>query len=147
MIQNLAQERAKDAYSKIEELFHLGDYGNYESYVKSLPATILTSGLGQAAAMLKASAKIGKSKRTNDNRAYEKLYHHLSSWLCGGSSQHSPYPEDQDLLEAIINQDESHYLHAQGEALAYLEWLKKFAEARLADQETQMLDHVNQTKD
>ncbi|MEW6636478.1 MAG: type III-B CRISPR module-associated protein Cmr5 [Actinomycetota bacterium] len=129
----LEQRRAADALQKIEELRRAGRgvYGNYKSYVSSLPAGILTTGLGQAAATLLASAKIGRDRRTVDNKAYEMLYEHLSGWLCGGDEE-SPYPAG-DLLENITTHDQDSYLRAQAEALAHLVWLKKFAEAFLED--------------
>jgi CRISPR-associated protein Cmr5 len=41
------------------------------------------------------------------------------------------YSRQKDLLEAITGQDEAHYLRAQAEALAWLEWHKKFCRAWL----------------
>ena len=117
----LAQRRAADALKKVKDLERRKNYGNYKSYVSGLPANILMSGLGQAAATLRAGGKAG----------HLKLYEHLSSWLCGGDED-SPYPQG-DLLEHITKHKEDKYLHAQGEAMAYLEWLKKFAVALLKD--------------
>jgi len=120
--QSLAQRRAKHALDEINGLKEK-QYGNYISYVKSLGPTVIMNGLGQAAATLRASAK-GK----NDD-PHEILYQHLSRWLCGGDED-SPYLQG-DLLEKITTTDENCYLRAQAEALAYLEWLKKFANAFL----------------
>ena len=117
----LAQKRAADALKKVTKLQGT-DYGNYRSYVSGLPANILMSGLGQAAATLRAGGK----------DAHRKLYEHLSSWLCGGDED-SPYPAG-DLLENLTSHDEALYLRAQAEAMAYLEWLKKFATAFLKDE-------------
>lgn len=116
--QTLAQRRAKHALDRITELENT-TYGNYRSYVSALPAAILMNGLGQAAATVRAGSQSG----------YEQLYKHLSGWLCGGDAE-SPYLEG-DLLKNITTHDEDHYLHAQAEAMAYLEWLKKFATAFL----------------
>jgi len=122
MTQSLAQQRAKDALSKIEKLVQDNDYGNYKSYVSGLPAEIIMSGLGQAMALVRS--KSGK----NGN---PQLYEHLNSWLCS-DRPNSPYPKG-DLIRQIVNGDEAHFIHAQEEAMAYLEWLKKFAVALLAD--------------
>jgi CRISPR-associated protein Cmr5 len=130
----LDQRRAADALEKIKLLEKDPRRGKFDSYVDSLPATILMSGLGQATAMLLASAKFGKENRSDDNRAYETLYRHLSSWLCRDEDD-APYRGAADLMEAITKdaRGEDAYIHAQAEAMAYLEWLKKFSNAYLKD--------------
>lgn len=132
----LVQQRAAHALKQIEGV---SSAGKYPSYVKSLPATILTNGLGQALAMLKAQAKGDKKD------PHHLLYTHMESWLCGkephmqtgGKSdiKHTaaPYKGQANIMTAIINQPEQSYLLAQAEALAYLEWLKKFASAYLTE--------------
>ena len=89
-------------------------------------------GLGQAAATLLASAKLGKANRSADNCAYETLYRHLSGWLCRNEDG-VPYGGASDLMTAITEGSEDAYIHAQAEAMAYLEWLKKFSNAYLKD--------------
>lgn len=120
----LEQRRAAHALEAIRSLEMSGKYGNYVSYVKGLPATILQNGLGQAMATLLAGAK------GNEQDAHRRLYDHLQCWLCR-SEPEAPYSRDQDLLAAITGHDEAHYLRAQAEALAYLTWLKKLAVAYL----------------
>jgi CRISPR-associated protein Cmr5 len=132
--QILAQERAAHALAKVNHLRKLADEdkskkdfnARYTSYAESLPATILSCGLGQAAAMLLAAAKGEK------NEPHYVLYQHLEDWLCR-EDRNAPYPgyQDQGLLEAITAHDRNHYLRAQAEALAWLEWLKKIAVAYL----------------
>lgn len=122
--QTLAQQRAADALAKVEQLKTANNYGKYVSYAKALPATILTNGLGQAAATLLAQ----ENKAGN-----ELLYQHLQAWLCR-DSERAPYPRAGNLIKAITEYDENHYLLAQAEALAWLEWLKKFAVAFLKDE-------------
>jgi CRISPR-associated protein Cmr5 len=100
------------------------DYGNYVSYAQSLPATIVMNGLGQACATLLAKAD-GDLKDAN-----RMLYDDLQSWLCRDHPA-APFPKTPDLMQAIIEKDQRHYLRAQTEALAYLVWLKKFANAYL----------------
>jgi CRISPR-associated protein Cmr5 len=117
--QTLAQRRAAHALQCINDIKDK-EHGNYKSYVSGLPANILMSGLGQAAATLCAGKKEG----------HRLLYAHLSDWLCG-ADEDSPYPKGDNLLENITKHDEDAYLHAQNEAMAYLEWLKKFATAFL----------------
>lgn len=99
----------------------------YGSYVKALPASIVQVGLGQALATLLAKAK-GKQRDGNF-----LLYGHVQDWLCKEAS-HSPYfteAGDPDLLGAVIGGGEDDYIRGQAEAMAYLNWLKKFAVAQL----------------
>ena len=135
MPRSLAQKRAAHALDCVKKLAEDNDYGNYVSYVKSLPAAILMSGLGQALAMEKA----GGSK----DEGHKLLYRHMNAWLCNEAIDgveasgwtNSPYANRSDVLEAIVSQDEADYIRAQAEALEYLEWLKKFAVALLKEKE------------
>ena len=77
-----------------------------------------------------AGAKVNESKRSDDEKARESLYSQISTWLCD-PREDAPYPGRKDVLEAITQLDEDAYIRAQAEALAYLEWLKKFANAFL----------------
>jgi len=124
--QSLAQRRAAHALNcvRLQEKTGANSYGNYVSYTKSLPATILMNGLGQAAATLLSKAK-GDTKD-----AHHLLYADLQSWLCG-SDEAAPFKSESDLMIAITSKDQGTYLRAQTEALAYLVWLKKFAIAYL----------------
>lgn len=137
MTQSLAQLRAKDALGTIKELQRLAElpgktanevYGNYVSYVKALPATIIMSGLGQALAMENSGKKKG----------HKLLYEHMNAWLCnvgGHGWQNSPYRHKDNVLDAITSLDEDAYIRAQAETMEYLEWLKKFAVAFLVEKE------------
>lgn len=129
MIQTLEQKRAKDALDKVRAIGRdcQGEQRKkFVSYTESLPATILTNSLGQAAAMLLAQAK-------NEERgAHHLLYNALKDWLCR-DDPHAPYKGESDLMAAIVNHDRATYLHAQVEALAYLEWFKKFVVAFLKE--------------
>ena len=104
----------------------------FKSYAESLPANIVMNGLGQACAMLLAQAK-GKSA---DQDAHRLLYDHLQDWIRGRDNA-AVYPNDQDLVKAVINHGQGEYVRAQFESLAYLNWLKKFAQAYLTEEEKQ----------
>ena len=86
--------------------------------MEHLPAAIIISGLGQAMALVKSKKLAG----------YDQLYRHLGSWLCA----ERPY-DGVDLIHQIVNNSEADYIQAQAEAMAYLEWLKKFAVALLEE--------------
>jgi CRISPR-associated protein Cmr5 len=85
------------------------------------------NGLGQACATL-----LARSGGHGD--AHQLLYDDLQEWLC--RSDCAVYGGEKSLLEAIINRDQRLYVHAQAEALAYLNWLKKFAQAFLKGDST-----------
>lgn len=124
----LEQERAKDALNKVKALLKQAEADKakadsndkYASYVKSLPATILMNGLGQAAATLMASTA----------SEHKLLYRHLQGWLCRNDSA-APYQGADDLLDAITVNSRESFIRAQAEALSWLTWLKKFAAAYL----------------
>ncbi len=126
----LEQQRAAHALTIVREIEAAPFAKEYRSYVESLPATIVMNGLGQACATLLAAT----SGDGNRGHAYHALHQHLQSWLCrpavpgqiGGV-----YPGPASLIDAIVNHGQAEYVHAQAEALAYLVWLKKFAQAFL----------------
>ena len=121
--QTLAQRRAAHALACVQK--HVGkSYGNYVSYVSALPATILMNGLGQACATLLSKAGGDKTK------PHRLLYADLEKWLCGSDSA-APYKGTPELMNAIVTGTQDKYLRAQAEALSYLVWLKKFANAYL----------------
>ncbi|MEO3430169.1 type III-B CRISPR module-associated protein Cmr5 [Pelagibius sp. CAU 1746] len=130
MSQSLAQKRAGHALDQIQKMHRKDEYGNYVAYVKALPAAIIMSGLGQALAMEKARGPETKTDKVS--RGHANLYYHLNTWLCK-DWQDSPYSRGSDVLEEITRKSEADYIRAQAEALAYLEWLKKFAVATLRD--------------
>lgn len=112
--QTLEQRRAAHALARIGEARERGI--NYRSYVEALPATVAMNGLGQAVATLRSKQK----------PPHELLHDHLQSWLCADDG---PFHGQATLLPAIAESDQRTYVHAQAEALAYLTWLKKFAQA------------------
>ena len=121
------QERIASAVANEKEKKKAKEFGkDYKSYAESLPASIVMNGLGQACAMLLAQAK-------GDHDAHRLLYDHLQDWL-RGRERAAIYPENQDLLEAVIHHGQRQYIRAQVESLAYLNWLKKFAQAYLASE-------------
>jgi CRISPR-associated protein Cmr5 len=122
--QTLNQKRAADALKKVKETVESGVAGDYRSQMDSLPATIVMNGLGQASAMLLSNAE----GQDACHSAHRRLYEHLGAWLCGGFDG-APYGHTSELIEAIAENDQDCYVRAQAEALAWLEWGKKFARA------------------
>ena len=125
MNKTLEQIRAADALKKVNELrVYDEDWKDkYASYVSSLSPAILMNGLGQAAATLLSAGKNGDPHRV--------LYDHLEYWLCRNDNT-APYRNfDAGLMKAITDHDREDYMKAQAEALAWLQWLKKFSIAYL----------------
>lgn len=96
---------------------------SYASHVKKFPMLVLTNGLGTTLAFLQAKGK-------NDPSAEEEvLYRHLSRWVTaqiwGGEG-------NTDLLSQLIapSAGSDVYRRATVEALAFVNWLKRFAEAK-----------------
>lgn len=126
----IEQDRAQHALRQIKSLESQSEpwQGRYKTYVKGLPATIVSNGLGQALATLLAASK------GDPTDPHYVLYQHLERWLC---RQHhlAPYPGAKNAMDAITTGDASLYRIAQMEAMAYLVWLKKFAVAYLKGKE------------
>jgi len=118
------QRRAEFALNRINMRKLAGNYGNYRAHVRSLPATIMTSGLGQALAMEQAQ---GSSDKMIGHRL---LFEDVTSWLLQEWST-SPYHGAADIFDGITRGPEEAYLRAQDETMAILQWLKLFAEAKL----------------
>ena len=120
-MRTLEQARAANALSRVNELNGKGEMfkRKYRSYVDRLGPTIIMNGLGQALATEKASGE----------QAHKALYDNLSGWLC--RSGNGVYPDNRDALEAIMDGSQDQYILAQAEALAWLQWHKKFCRASL----------------
>ncbi len=123
-IRSMEQDRAKFALEKIEEANTLpGELPKeIRRYLNSLPALIRMNGLGQALAFF-------YMKGTDTGHRY--IYNMISTWLCVDGSKGRIFTEHNDVLKAITQSEVRHYMAAQNEALALLEWLKKFAVAIL----------------
>lgn len=126
-MKTLEQRRAANALSRVNELKDDSDEfkKRYRSYVDRLGPTIVMNGLGQALATELAAA--GSQPKSDKDRAHRELYDSLCNWLCRKDG--GVYPSAPNLLQAITQRDEQHYLHAQAEALAWLEWHKKCCRA------------------
>ncbi len=125
--QTIDQERAAWSWSAIETVNGKSEdfRRKYAGWVRSAPADVMTNGLGQTLAFM-----LAKGKGKDADSAPSLLYRHLSEWVCPkmGWGQAS-------LLEKLIepNSKSDVYRRATTEALAYLVWLKRFAEAVLPE--------------
>jgi CRISPR-associated protein Cmr5 len=123
--QTLAQQRAKHALEKITGYQSRPDDAQkrFNSYVASLGPMILMNGFGQACAFYIA----------NEKSEHKDVLQAVEEWL---KKKGRPFHErEEDIIRCITNGDERTYRLARLEALAYLDWLKKFAKAFLKSEE------------
>jgi len=124
--QTIEQQRAAKAWELVnrvkQEARSPQEQKEYNSWVKKVPVLILTNGLGQTIAFL-------KSKESDQEK--KLLYEHLSAWLMGQVSWSVQVQEKTDLIDRIIHESSTNYRRATVEALAFLNWLKRFADALL----------------
>ena len=126
----LEQQRAASALQRVNELAGRPDDFKkpYRAYVDRLGPAIVMNGLGQALATERAAAGANPNPMSPREQAHHQLYEGLNRWLCREDG--GVYPaSSQDLLQAITENNESLYLRAQAEALAWLGWHKKFCRA------------------
>jgi CRISPR-associated protein Cmr5 len=134
-LRSMDQERAEFALKKIQSVVGGPDEEHKKEvrrYLNNLPALIRMNGLGQALAFC-----LTKKKKKPDDKdtAHETIYYMVSAWLCDASSKGRIFNESTDVISAITQSDMAHYMAAQNEALALLQWLKKFAVALLPAKE------------
>lgn len=127
LLQTKEQERAKAAWDCVENANKLSDdqfKKEYRSNALKLPTLILTNGLGQTLAFLKSKGKRDLSK------SEEKVYRDIEGWLKRpgvinwGTAQ-------GELIERIMKINSDKYRLVTTEALAFINWLKRFADAVL----------------
>lgn len=117
--QTLDQRRAAHAWKAITDL-KSEDAAEYGREAKKLPVRIQTAGLGQALAFLCAKAKDRKP-------SLKKLHEDLGDWVIKKRPIRATDP--QSLLLSVVHGDADFFRRATDEALAYLQWLNRFAEA------------------
>ncbi|RLI60791.1 MAG: type III-B CRISPR module-associated protein Cmr5 [Candidatus Thorarchaeota archaeon] len=130
--QTLDQKRAERAWDDVSTVKQQDFRDKYGSLVKRLPMYVLTNGLGQTLAFLRAKGAVEPGKQpSTEKKAHKAAYEHLSYWV----TEQIYGTRDDKLLERIIRGDSQTYRRATAEALAYLTWLKRFAEAELPTEE------------
>lgn len=119
--QSLEQKRAGQAWDCVKEVKSRKYEKDYLSLARSAPADIQANGLGQTLAFWRA-------KKKDEDKAL--LYQHVAAWV----KIQVQFTQPSDLLEWIMKQAETdEYRRATTEAIAFLSWVKRFAEAELGD--------------
>jgi CRISPR-associated protein Cmr5 len=126
----LEQERAQRAWACVQEVTSKPQEfkKKYGSLARKVPMLVLTNGLGQTLAFLKAK---GKNDPADEHTV---LFRHLSSWVLSQVASSTP-ASNGDLLQWVLQNDSAAYRRATIESLAFLTWLKRFAEAELPTEE------------
>lgn len=126
----IEQHRAAFALERIRQIEGQVKHGEFRSYARALPAMIHMNGLGQAMAFCRSKGRT----RKGDLTTYGRLYEIVSAWL---TREGQPLGPSGDLLERMAEVDMFRYRVAQAEALALMEWVRKFAVAFLEDPDDQ----------
>jgi CRISPR-associated protein Cmr5 len=139
---SLEQNRAEAAWNCVTAVKERNDElpkdkrfaKEYGALAKSAPADIQINGLGQTLSFWRAKGlKQGKPKDDGDNANW-KLYEHVSNWVMNRMK----WTQQEGLMGKVINKDTTtnQYRQATAEAMAFLQWLKRFAEAELSEEKT-----------
>jgi CRISPR-associated protein Cmr5 len=121
--QTLQQRRAKHAWEcieRVEQKVPDKTKKKYGSLVRGLPQLIQTDGLGQMLAFLQAKAG------GNGESEHGLAYAHIANWI----NTEFRLNNNDELLEWLLDQSTADYRRTTAEVLAYVNWLKRFAEAK-----------------
>lgn len=122
----IEQERAQAAWEAVaafKSRHNKDERDRYAALAKKFPMMVLTNGLGQTLAFLRAKGKT----------EHQALYHDFSAWVSKQIYQRN----DDKLLERLmgvepgVRGDSNTYRRALVETLAFAAWLKRFVEAEL----------------
>jgi CRISPR-associated protein Cmr5 len=128
----LEQERASKAWDFIQDIKKLDKdvREKYSALARKAPADIQSNGLGQTIAFWNAKGKEAKEKASAENKAHQHILTHVKDWLNDKNSMHLGKP---NLVEWVSKEAQvEDYRRATAEAIAFLIWIKRFAEAELA---------------
>lgn len=117
--------RADFAYHCVDEVKSMDKNKEYKAYAKKLPMMIKINGLGAVLAFCKSKIR---DERDKAGYAYKKLYEHITKWLKSDDKQLIILSANDDLVEKVISLDSNDYRAVTVEVLAFLSWLRRFAE-------------------
>jgi CRISPR-associated protein Cmr5 len=132
-INKLEKGRAEFAYECVDKAIKnfkndLKKQKEYKSYIRKIPPMILSNGLGQTLAFVKAKSK-------NEN-AYKLIYQQLTDYLKSEHTGRIRMPQQEnELVKWVISCDSLTYRYITQEILALLNWLKRFAEGLIEEEE------------
>lgn len=112
VIKGIEQGRAKFAYEKVKAV---EKNENYKSCVKKIPMMIKTNGLGATLAFMNAKGN-----------EYTTILNHIREQLTRINL--SKASDNKGFIDEVISCDSSKYRQRTIEVLAFLNWLRRFAE-------------------
>jgi CRISPR-associated protein Cmr5 len=133
IISKLEKGRAEFAYRCVEKAIEIFKDNSkkqkeYKSNTRKISTMILSNGLGQTLAFIKA-----KSEKGN---AYDLIYSQLTEYMKSAHTVRIQMPKEKnDFVEWVISCDSSKYRYITKEILAFLNWLKRFAEGLIEVEE------------
>jgi len=133
IINKLEKGRAEFAYRCVEKAIEIFKDNSkkqkeYKSNTRKISTMILSNGLGQTLAFIKA-----KSEKGN---AYDLIYSQLTEYMKSAHTVRIQMPKEKnDFVEWVISCDSSKYRYITKEILAFLNWLKRFAEGLIEVEE------------
>jgi CRISPR-associated protein Cmr5 len=137
-IQGIESGRAKFAWECVNQLIQQWNDENskkklkeYRSYTQKIPMYIKTNGLGATLAFM-------LSKK--DKEAYQKLGQQITEWLKQAPTKIIDLKDVEDdnfesLVNIVISLNSPGYRALTIEVLAFLNWLKRFADGLIDDGE------------
>ena len=120
-IQTKQQKRAEFALKSLEKFEGKEVPKDHAQFIVGVPTMILTNGLGQTLAFLKA--KSAKKKE----RGF--VYETMKAYLIKEFPVFSACKDDVDFLKKLNESSQADYIRMQRESLLMLEWLKRYARA------------------
>ena len=123
------RDRARFAFDAVKR--HVEDNSvensEYKSYVKSFPAMILQNGFGNAMAFAFSKSFSDKKKKT-----WFYVLEDIINWIKNDGKQKELKKEDvEHFLDELLKKDSASYRVWQQEALALLNWTRRFAEGMI----------------
>jgi len=131
MSQTLSQKRSTFALLEIRDLSaKASNLADFAKLAQSLPAMVLQNGFAQALAFLLSKGTDDKGRNIKENDRHIQAFDIIVKWLSeSGIVQTTNRGEAVRAISGQLSQ--ANYLHAQQEALAVLEWVKRYANAGL----------------
>ena len=133
LINKLEKGRAEFAYNKVKEAIDTREgrkKKEYRSYTRKIPTMILTNGLAQTLAFVKAKSENGN--------AYDVLYKQMTEYLKSSTTARIQMPSNEnDLIKWIVSCNSTEYRYITQELLAFLNWLKRLAEGMIEGEENE----------
>ncbi len=130
------RERAKYAFMCVKDLNDGVKKSEYKSYVKSFPMMILQNGFGNAIAFAYSKSKDKKGEHTS----WAWVLWHLRCWLEGDTDSSNGLNSFDNKIKTfienrILKTDSSTYRKLEKEAVALLNWLRRFAEGMIVEKD------------